>query len=132
MKIFALLAPAVLCMALGACSDSATSLVCPGSMGPSVVVYVLDAQSGRSAVAQASGTWTGGGQSDSLRHVPSATGTDTVLAAFGPVGTYQVRVARPGHTDWVRNDVVVTRGQCGPTREEFTATLTAVQTTITQ
>lgn len=132
MKLFAPLAPAVLCAALGACSDLSTSLVCPGSAGPSVVVYVLDAQSGRSVVDQASGSWTSGGVTDSLRHVPSVTGTDTVLAAFGPVGTYQLRVARPGHTDWVRSDVVVTRGQCGPTREEFTATLTAVQTSVAQ
>jgi hypothetical protein len=131
MKISALLAPAVLCMALGACDDTATSLVCPGNSGPSVVVYVLDAQSGRSVVGQASGTWTSGDLSDSLRHVPTASGQDTVLAAFGPAGTYQVRVARPGHTDWVRSDVVVTRGQCGPTQAEFTATLTAVQTVVT-
>lgn len=125
MKISALLAPALLCMGLGACSDTSTSLVCPGSSGPSLVVYVVDAQSGRSVAMQASGWWTSGAATDSLRHVPSATGEDTVLAAFGPAGTYQVRVARAGHTEWVRDDVVVTRGECGPARAEFTATLTA-------
>jgi hypothetical protein len=129
MKIFALLAPALLCLGLGACSDLSTSLVCPARSGPSLVVYVLDAQSGLSVSDQASGSWSSGGMSDSLHHWRAEDGS-TALAAFGPAGTYQVRVVRPGHADWVREDVVVTRGQCGPARAEFAATLTATELVV--
>jgi hypothetical protein len=131
MKMPSLPAAALLCLGLGACSDLSTSLVCPARSGPSLVVYVMDAQSGRSVAEQASGTWSSGGVTDSLRHQRAESDTlTTVLAAFGPAGTYEVRVTRPGHADWVRNDVVVTRGQCGPTRAEFTATHTAVTTLV--
>lgn len=130
MKIPAWLVPALLLLGLAGCSDSATSLVCPARNGPSLVVYVLDAQTGRSVAPQASGWWTSGSTSDSLRHWPVQGTADTVLAAFGPVGTYEVRVSRPGHETWVRSNVEVTRGQCGPSRAEFTATLSAVQTIV--
>jgi hypothetical protein len=130
MKIFALLAPAVLCITLAACDDSATSVVCPGDAGPSVVVSVLDAQTGQSVTAQASGTWTVGTVSDSLRHYPEA-GGGMVLAAFGPPGTYEVRVVRPGHEDWIASGIQVSAGQCGPARANVTATLTAVHQAIT-
>lgn len=130
MKIFARLAPALLCLVAGACSDSATSVVCPGQAAPSLVVNVVDARSGESVSLQASGTWTSGGMSDSLRHVVTLPDSLVVLAAFGPPGTYQVRVVRPGHTDWIRDDVVVSEGSCGPARSSVTATLTAVTETI--
>lgn len=124
MKIFARAVPALLCLGLGACSDAATSLVCPAEPGPSLVVRVLDAESGLSVSEQAYGTWRSGDRTDSLHHVSTGDGS-IALAAFGPPGTYHVRVLRPGHADWVRNDVLVSPGQCGPARAEFTATLTA-------
>jgi hypothetical protein len=130
MKTFAPLAPALLCLGLAACSDLSTSVVCPADPGPSLVVHVVDAVSGLSVSEQASGSWTSGAMSDSLHHVPS--GDAVVLAAFGPPGMYQVRVVRPGHADWVANDVVVGEGQCGPARFEFTAALTAVNPSVTQ
>lgn len=130
MKTFAPLAPALLCLGLAACSDSATSVVCPATPGPSLVVHVVDARSGASVSEQASGWWTSGAMADSLRHLSS--GASVVLAAFGPPGTYQVRVVRPGHADWVADDVVVGRGQCGPARLEFTATLTAVHVLVSE
>lgn len=130
MKIFALLASAALCITLAACDDMSTSVVCPGVTGPSVVVSVLDAQTGQSVTAQASGTWTTGALSDSLRHYPEP-GGDTVLAAFGPPGTYQVRVVRPGHEDWIASGVQVSEGRCGPARANVTATLTAVHQAVT-
>lgn len=123
MKIFARLTPLLLCLPLGACSDSSTSVVCPGELGPAVVVNVVDGLSGASVTRQASGTWTSGGRSDSLRHVVQADST-VVLAAYGPPGTYQLRVVRPGHLDWTSGDVVVTEGRCGPARSNVTATLT--------
>jgi hypothetical protein len=130
MKIFALLAPAALGLALVACDDSATSVVCPGLAGPSLVVSVVDAQTGLSVTGLASGTWSMGTFSDSLRHYPQP-GGDTVLAAFGPPGVYEVRVVRPGHADWVRTGVEVAEGRCGPARADVTATLTAVHQSIT-
>lgn len=129
MKNFARLA-LLLCLFLGACSDSATSLVCPGEAGPSVVVNVVDAVSGASVTHQASGTWTSGTRSDSLRHVMQPDSV-MVLAAFGPPGIYQVRVVRAGHEDWVSSDVMVPEGRCGPARSNVTATLTATATTQT-
>lgn len=137
MKTFARAAPALLCLALAACDDAATSVVCPGVAGPSLVVNVVDAFSGQSVTEQASGWWTAGTLSgtitDSLRHVPSDAGDGTtLLAAFGPPGTYQVLVVRPGHEDWVRSDVQVSEGRCGPTRATVTATLTAVHQAVTQ
>ncbi len=123
MKFFTRLAPLLLCFVLGACSDTATSVVCPGEVGPAVVVNVVDGLSGASVTRQASGTWTSGTRSDSLRHVVQADST-VVLAAYGPPGIYQLRVIRPGHLDWVSGDVVVTEGRCGPARSIVTATLT--------
>lgn len=130
MKISALLAPVALCMALAACDDMSTSVVCPGLAGPSLVVSVVDAQTGLSVTGLASGTWTTGVLSDSLRHYPEP-GGDTVLAAFGPPGVYEVRVVRPGHEDWVRTGVQVAEGRCGPARADVTATLTAVHQAVT-
>ncbi|HVH13680.1 MAG TPA: carboxypeptidase-like regulatory domain-containing protein [Longimicrobium sp.] len=121
MKIFARAVPALLFLGLGACSDAATLLVCPSRPHPSLVVWVVDAETGLSVSEQASGTWRSGDMADSLHHVSTGDGS-TVLAAFGPPGTYQVRVLRPGHADWVRDDIVVPPGQCGPARVEFTAT----------
>lgn len=123
MKIFARLAPLLLCLPLGACSDSSTSVVCPGELGPAVVVNVVDSFSGASVTRQASGSWTSGTRSDSLRHFVQSDST-VVLAAFGPPGIYQLRVIRPGHLDWVSGDVVVAEGRCGPARSMVTATLT--------
>jgi hypothetical protein len=123
MKFFARVAPALMCLALGACSDMSTSVVCPGEAGPAVVVNVVDGLSGASVSRQASGTWTSGTLSDSLRHVVQADST-VVLAAYGPPGVYHVRVVRPGHTEWVSGDLVVTEGRCGPARSLVTATIT--------
>jgi uncharacterized membrane protein YeaQ/YmgE (transglycosylase-associated protein family) len=129
MKNFARLAPILLCLLLGACSDSATSVVCPGDLGPAVVVNVVDGLSGASVTQQASGTWTSGTRSDSLRHVVQADST-VVLAAYGPPGIYQVRVVRAGHVDWVSGDVMVPEGRCGPARSNVTATLTVISPAV--
>lgn len=124
MKNFALLAPSLLCLFAGACSDAAVSVVCPGEPPPSVLVNVVDATSGQSVSHEATGWWTTGTVSDSLRHVqPTNPDGPVRLAAFGPPGTYEVRVVRPGHADWVRSNIVVVQGTCGPDGEDLIAQL---------
>ncbi|HEX6913151.1 MAG TPA: hypothetical protein VF142_22260 [Longimicrobium sp.] len=125
MKTYARPAAALLCLALGACSDSALSVVCPGVMRPSLLVNVLDSISGQSAAAQARGWWTSGTRTDSLRHVPPTTGEGAVLlAAYGPPGLYDVRVEVAGRPDWIANGIVVTEGSCGPDARDLVAQFT--------
>jgi hypothetical protein len=125
MKIFALLAPA-LCLALAACDDVALSLVCPDEQQPSVVVGVLDPATGESVAAEAHGWYTVGGVTDSLRHQVRVEGMPQ-LVAFGPPGVYQLRVQRPGHTEWVRSNLVVEQADCGPATVRVFATLQPAQ-----
>jgi hypothetical protein len=124
MKTYARLVAALSCLALGACSDSPLSVVCPGEMRPSLLVAVVDSASGTSAAAQARGWWTSGALADSLRHVPATSGdggSEVLLAAYGPPGLYDVRVERAGKPDWVRTGIVVTEGSCGPDARDLIA-----------
>jgi hypothetical protein len=121
MKIPALLAPA-LCLALAGCDDVALSVVCPQDPQPSVVVGVLDPGTGESAAREAHGFYTVAGVTDSLRHVLLPDG-EPQLMAFGPPGVYQVRVIRPGHTEWVKADLQVQPAECGPATVRLVATL---------
>lgn len=125
MKIPVLLAPA-LCLALAACDDVALSFACPEEPSPSVVVAVFDAATGEPAAADARGWYTVGGVTDSLRHEVRLEGVPQ-LFAFGPPGVYQVRVQRPGHSEWVQSDLVVPRAECGPATVRLTATLQPAQ-----
>jgi hypothetical protein len=125
MKIPALLAPA-LCLALAACDDVALSLVCPSEQQPSVVVGVLDPVTGESVAAEAHGWFTVGAMRDSLRHQVRVEGVPQ-LFAFGPPGVYQVHVQRPGHTEWVRGDLLVEQADCGPATVRVFATLQPAQ-----
>lgn len=106
---------------LAACSDAAVNYVCPDVPSPAVIVRVTDGPSQQRAELLATGTWSTGVLSDSLRHV--AAGADRYLAAFGPAGTYTVRVQRPGFASWERSGVVVLNGSCGPATQELSATL---------
>lgn len=124
MKIFAVPGAALLCLALGACSDLATNVVCDGALRPSLVVNVVDAVSGTSVASEARGWYTLGTVTDSLRHIQSAATGEVLLAAFGPPGVYDLRVERPGAPNWVRTGVLVQEGQCGPYSEGLTAALT--------
>jgi hypothetical protein len=129
MKNHARLAAALLCLALGACADSALSVVCPGEPRPALLITVLDAKSRASVTLEARGWWsTGTAAWDSMRHVPSpAEGGGVVLAAFGPPGIYDVRVERLGYADWNRSGIVVTEGPCGPSPKDIVADLTLLQ-----
>lgn len=106
---------------LGACADAAVNYVCPGAPSPAVIVRVTDGPSQQRVEQLAQGTWSTGTFADSLRHVGS--GADRYLGAFGPAGTYTVRVQRPGSALWERTGVVVANGACGPATQELTATL---------
>lgn len=118
----AVLVPGLL---LGACSDSAPlSVVCPGMTRPSVLVSVVDSVSREPLSVQATGSWITGTLADSLRHVPGdAQGQPPRLAAYGPAGTYEVRVLRPGSLPWIRRNVEVGQGTCGPYTVELEARL---------
>jgi hypothetical protein len=117
MKIFATLAPA-LCLALVAC-DQSLSFVCPDSRQPALLLQVFDARTQESVSGEATGWWTVGAVTDSLRHVQRTEGV-TELVAYGPAGVYQILVRRPGHADWVRTDVLVPDSECGPATVRLT------------
>lgn len=123
MKIYALLALPV-CLALGACADLATEVVCPGEQGPSLLLEVVDAETGRSVAAEANGRWSTSTTSDSLRHVATIQGRE-FLAAYGPPGVYDVVIYRPGRPEWARNDITVGEGNCGPSTRQLTAMMAA-------
>lgn len=111
MKIRAPRTLALLCLGLAGCSDSATSVVCPGQAAPALLVRVVDATTRESVAAEARGGWSTGAVSDSMRHVVDPNG-ESVLAVFGPPGTYQLHVQRPGYPEWVRSGVDVRGGAC--------------------
>lgn len=111
MKISTLLAPA-LCLALAGCDDAPLSMVCPGALQPSVVVNVFDA-AGTPITRQARGWYTVGATTDSLRHRNPGDGS-TQLAAFGPIGVYQLRVQPTGHAELSLPNIRVEEGACGP------------------
>ena len=123
MKIYALLAlsPA---LALCACADLATTVVCPSEQGPSLVLEVVDAGTGRSVASEAFGAWATSTAADSLRHVASIEGRE-YLAAYGPPGVYDVVISRPGQPDWTRRDITVGEGNCGPSTRQLTAMMAA-------
>lgn len=124
MKNRPLLLSALLCLGMGACDDAAFSVVCPGEALPSLLVNVVDSVSGESVSHEASGWWTTGAVTDSLRHVrPSNVDGAVRLAAYGPPGTYEVRVVHPGHPDWVRGNIQVVQGTCGPAAQDLVAQL---------
>ena len=112
MKIPALLAPA-LCLALAACDDVALSLPAPASRQPSVVVGVFDAAPASPWPPTPRGWYTVGGVTDSMRQRNIGDGA-TRLAAFGPIGMYQLRVLPAGLPEVSLSNVYVDEGACGP------------------
>ena len=129
MKSFATLAPA-LCLALAAC-DQSLSFVCPQSQQPAVLLQVIDGTTQQFVADQASGWYTVGTVTDSLRHTQRPRGAESIesntqLAAFGPPGVYELRVQRPGHVDWVRSNLVVGASECGPATVRITAVTSPV------
>lgn len=111
MKLSTLLAPA-LCLALAGCDDMALSVVCPGEPQPSVVVNVLDAD-GLPVSHPTTGWFTVGVTTDSLRQRNIGDGA-TRLAAFGPIGMYQLHVLPAGLPEVSLSNVQVDEGACGP------------------
>ena len=116
-----MLAALLAACAVGACDDSATNVICPNAATPAVVVRVVDGVTQQRVELQVTGTWTTGAVSDSLRHL--GTGAERYLGAFGPAGTYTVRLQRPGFAAWERGGIVVPDATCGPQTQQLTATL---------
>jgi hypothetical protein len=124
MKLSTLLAPA-LCLALAGCDDMALSVVCPGEAQPSVVVNVLDAD-GLPVSHPTRGWFTVGVTTDSMRQRNIGDGA-TRLAAFGPVGMYQLRVLPAGQAEVSLPNVRVDEGECGPATRFVDVQLQALQ-----
>lgn len=120
MKTYALAALSLL--ALCACADLSTSVVCPGEQGASLVIEVVEAQTGRSVAHEAFGSWSTTLAQDSLRHVSTVEGR-VYLAAYGPPGTYRVSIMRMTGPEWFRGDITVVQGTCGPATRNLTAML---------
>jgi hypothetical protein len=95
-------------------------VVCPDRASPALLVNVLDPVTLASVAPQATGRWSTGAMSDSLVHVINPASGQVMLAAYGPPGLYTVRVSRPGLPDWVRGDIMVEEGVCGPRGAELT------------
>lgn len=116
-----MLAALLAAVAVGACDDSATIVLCPNDPSPAVVVRVVEGVTLQRVEPLVTGTWTTGARSDSLRHLGA--GAERYLGAFGPAGTYTVRLQRPGFAAWELGGIVVPNATCGPQTQELTATL---------
>lgn len=86
--------------------------VCPAMPAPSLLVEVVDAASGTSLNAGASGWWISGDYRGRLER--NVIEPSQELAAFGPSGRYSLIVQHAGYAVWGRDDLRVRRGECGP------------------
>ena len=116
-----MLAALLAAVAVGACDDSATNVVCPDTPTPAVVVRVVDGVTQQRVEPLVTGSWTTGAARDSLRHLGA--GAERYLAAFGPAGTYTIHLRRPGYTTWQMGGIAVPDATCGPQTQEISATM---------
>jgi len=91
------------------CRDDSMVAFCTAPVPISVVVAVRDSVSGKAAADNAIGTLVGAGVDDTLMH------EDSLLLSGGrTLGTFTVRIDKPGYLTWIANDVMVTqKGPCG-------------------
>jgi len=91
------------------CSSEILTGKCTAPAPRSVVVTVRDSISGKAAADNAIGTLEGAGVVDTLFHVDSLT-----LEGGTQLGTFTVRIDKPGYLTWIASDVMVTqKGPCG-------------------
>jgi hypothetical protein len=91
------------------CSSEILTGKCAAPAPRSVVVSVRDSVSGRAAADNAIGTLVGVGVDDTLFHVDSLT-----LEGGTQLGTFTVRIDKPGFLTWIADSVMVTqKGPCG-------------------
>lgn len=91
------------------CSTEILTGKCTAPAPRSVVVTVRDSVSGKAAADNAIGTLVGAGVDDTLFHVDSLT-----LEGGTLLGTFTVRIEKPGYLTWIANDVMVSqKGPCG-------------------
>lgn len=103
-------------LAVAGCGNDPIAFACTDEARPSVMVIVLDSVSGIGLAAGATVVLQDGTYSDSA---VSGTGFpmpgDSAFYAtntYERVGTYTVRVRRPGYALWQRQDVRVTKDRC--------------------
>lgn len=114
----------LLALGLAGCGDGGgltDGVVCPAVVRPALEVSVTDAATGAGLVPGATGQWAAGGRTGSLEEVDLAA---RFLTAFGPAGRYRLTVQHPGYAAWVRDDVRVPGGPCGPETVALDARLT--------
>jgi hypothetical protein len=99
---------AIIAIASG-CGSSTLVCFCAAPRSLSVVVTVRDSISGQAAADGAIGTLVGGSVDDTLVQTDSLT-----LEGGDAMGTFTVRIDRPGYLTWTASDVHVTQqGPCG-------------------
>jgi hypothetical protein len=116
--------PLLLTAVIVVCTSCNTDGLCTAIDRTSLIVTVVDAQSGARIDSGSTVVVTGEGLHDSIsvpdssRFAPTAVWHESEI----PAGTYSVAVRKPGYTDWTRDGVVIKRDGCHVT---FPANLTA-------
>lgn len=100
---------AAVALLVGACNSQRLTAACTGIPSRAIVVAVRDSLSGAAAADNSLGTITMGGVVDTLVQ------SDSLLLFGGTrLGTYDVKIERPGYLDWTLAGVHVTQlGSCG-------------------
>lgn len=99
---------------IGCGSGDSGDVLCTTSVDPGITLTVFDAQTGLPAAEGATATLTDGAFAETMQ--PFTFNGDPALTrfqgAYERVGTYTVRVTKPGYTAFERSGVVVTRNIC--------------------
>jgi hypothetical protein len=95
---------------VGGCRDPV--LICPGLFADAIEVEVRD-ESGAPASEGTTGTATNAGIEYTFGIHPNKADL-SLLLSVNAFGSFDVRLTKEGHKDWVRTGVMVTGNQCGP------------------
>jgi len=97
---------------------------CKTYAAPGLSIAIVDATSGKPIASNATVQISEGSFVETLT-IPGDTANDGFHAsgAHERIGTYTVRVTKPGYVTWVRNDVRVQSGGCHVRTTELTASL---------
>lgn len=107
------------------CTGCNTNDVCNAIDKTSLIVTVVDSQSGARIDSGSTVVVTGGGLRDSVVVPDSSRGLPTAVwrESEVPAGTYSISVHKSGYADWIRNGVVIKRDGCHVTTANLTAAL---------
>jgi hypothetical protein len=112
-------------LALAACSQDPTRIVCTADVRPALAVTVVDAVSGAPRAGEALAVARDDRYSDTLR-VNGFLGDGTPIALTGAderPGTYDLTVEHAGYRTWSATNVRVTSNTCHVQTVELTARL---------